>query len=283
MNLRNAYLILMAFCFAILIALFMYVALLNNINRQHRSVDKNQVSDESRQQMLLDIIQHRKHMTPNQLQVGLEQRDSSNMRSEQDECLINKFPFRRDFSFPQPLIMKSMQQIASSQWVCRLRQYLSDFTSDKPVALVTSNSKYTDVLLNWLISATVRSNIPLKTIMVISMEEKLHKMLVSRGIPSVFVSPSMVFLREATFSEMFEQVMMLRLTVMRVINHFGFDVVMYDTDAVILKDPQPLYDELPNDDIIGSVGKIPEELVAEWGITICIGVVLVKSSVQTGV
>ena len=179
--------------------------------------------------------------------------------------------------------MKSLQQIDSSQWICNLRQYLSDFRSDKPVALVTSNSKYTDILLNWLISATVRSKIPLQTILVISMEEKLHKMLVGRGIPSVFISPSMLFLHEATFSEMFEQVMMLRLTVMRIINHFGFDVAMYDTDAVILKDPQPLYDQLPNDDIIGSVGKIPEELVAEWGVTICIGVVLVKSSVRTGV
>lgn len=272
MNLQHAFLILTAFCGAMLVALSL--SLLNIVKLQPYSAIKNQVRHS-------DDLQRRDHTISN---VGLPNYYSvSAINHSTGKCSVSNFPFRRGFSFPQPLIMKPLQEMDSAQWICNLRQYLSDFKSEKPVALVTSNNKYTDVLLNWLISAVVRSSIPLKTILVISMEERLHKILVRRGIPSVFISPSMLFRQDAKFSQMFEQVMMLRLTVMCIINHFGFDVVMYDTDAVILRDPQPLYDQLPNDDIIGSVGKIPKELVDEWGITICIGVVLVKSSVLTGI
>ena len=72
--------------------------------------------------------------------------------------------------------------------------------------------------------------------------------------------------------------MMLRLTIMRIINHFGFNVAMFDTDAVMLI----IFDTLGTKDIIGSIGTIPDDLFKEWKVTICIGVVLVKSSERTG-
>jgi len=34
---------------------------------------------------------------------------------------------------------------------------------------------------------------------------------------------------------------------MRLINRLGFDCAMYDIDAVILKNPQPLYDKHKSD------------------------------------
>lgn len=274
-NLRHVFLALVG-VFAVTLSSLMVYVLLVNTRVQPNSELNNQFHDISQ---LKNNLPRHNLVTLKALQ-QLHGRHSAG--AVIDCSRKGHLLFKRDFSFPQPLIMKPLKDIDSSQWICGLRRYLLSYSSDKPVALVTSNMKYIDILLNWLISAVVRSEISLDAILVVSMEEKLHQLLVRRSIPSVFISPSMFFLQNTIFQQTFEQVMMLRLAIMRVINHFGFDVVMYDTDAIILKNPQPLFDQLPNDDIVGSVGKIPQDLVAEWGITICIGVVLVKSSPQTG-
>ena len=196
--------------------------------------------------------------------------------------LATRFPFRSDFSFPQPKVMRSLEYISRASWVTDLRYYLSTYNYSREISLVTSNSKYADVLLNWLIAATVKSKIPTKSILVISLDTTIHRLMLAKQFCSILVPPWTLIAKGVSFSQPFEEVMMTRLAVMRIINHFGYDFVMYDSDAVILKDPQPLYDALPYEDIIGSVGKIPYDLAAEWGITICIGVVLVRSSSKTG-
>lgn len=196
--------------------------------------------------------------------------------------LSTRFPFRSEFSFPQPKVMRSLEYISRVSWVTDLRSYLSTYNYSREISLVTSNSKYTDVLLNWLIAATVKSRIPTKSILVISLDTTIHRLMLAKQFRSILVPPWTVIAKGVNFSQPFEEVMMTRLAVMRIINHFGYDFVMYDSDAVILKDPQPLYDALPHEDIIGSVGKIPYDLAAAWGITICIGVVLVRSSPKTG-
>ena len=213
--------------------------------------------------------------------LGLEQshdRDELNAAVE----LATRFPFRSGFSFPQPKIMRTLDDISKAPWVTDLRRYLRHYNSSREISLVTSNSKYTDVLLNWLISATVKSGIPAESILVISLDKAVHRLMLSKQFCSILVPPRTLIDESVTFSEPFEEVMMTRLAVMRIINHFGYGFVMYDSDAVILKDPQPLYDAVAHEDIIGSVGKIPYDLAAEWGITICIGVVLVRSSPRTG-
>ena len=150
------------------------------------------------------------------------------------------------------------------------------------MTLVTSNLRYIDVLLNWLISAVVRSKLPADGILVVAMDRQLHVTLLAHGLRSVYIPPRQLFQKDANFSSEFEQVMMVRLAVMRIICHYGYDVHNYDTDAILLKDPRPLYLELGGSDIIGSVGRIPEQLMEEWGITLCIGVVVVKSNERTG-
>ena len=196
--------------------------------------------------------------------------------------LTTRFPFRSDFFFPQPKVMRSLEYISRASWVTDLRYYLSTYNYSREISLVTSNSKYADVLLNWLIAATVKSRIPIKSILVISLDATIHRLMLAKQFCSILVPPWTLIAKGTSFSQPFEAVMMTRLAVMRIINHFGYDFVMYDSDAVILKDPQPLYDVLPHENIIGSVGKIPYDLAAEWGITICIGVVLVRSSPKTG-
>ena len=70
---------------------------------------------------------------------------------------------------------------------------------------------------------------------------------------------------------------------MRLVNHWGFDAANYDTDAIILKNPEPLYyKQYQDSDFIGSYGHSPLDIKQEWGIAICIGAMMIRSSNNTG-
>ena len=70
---------------------------------------------------------------------------------------------------------------------------------------------------------------------------------------------------------------------MRFINHWGFDAANYDTDAIVLRNPEPLYYEQYRDsDFIGSYGHFPPDIKQEWGIAVCTGAVMIRSSICTG-
>lgn len=224
--------------------------------------------------------QKTEQVLPDEARLASRQKSELGVHVEQ----TSPFVFRQDFSFPQPRVMKSLEDIEKGSWMEHLHVYLSSFDRQaaKQLYLLTSNHRYIDVLLNWLISAVVRSKIPTHSILTISMDVTTHQTLRTRGFPSILVTPSHLFSHGANFSAPFERVMMLRLSLLRVINHFGFDVVMVDTDAIMLKDPQELLDAHSGADIVGSVGTIPEDLFAMWNVTICIGFVLVRSSERTG-
>ena len=194
-----------------------------------------------------------------------------------------QFVFREDFSFPQPRVIKNLEHIKKSSWMKNIQHYLRSLRQDtKQIYLLTSNYKYLDVLLNWLISAVVRSNVTIENILTISMDYSTHSTLQAKGFPSVLVTPSGIFTPNFNFSAPFERVMMLRLSLMRIISHFGFNVAMIDTDAIMLRNPEPLFDAQEGMDIVGSMGTIPKDLMDEWPMTICIGVVLIRSSEKTG-
>ena len=184
-------------------------------------------------------------------------------------ALISPFSLSLQISLP-------LAAIDRSQWLLSLRRHMASLSGRHIINLVTSNSQYQDVLLNWLISAVVRSGLELDSILVVSMDVALHTRLLSRGIPSVSVPLSKLIRRDTNFTKAFDRVMMLRLAVMRLLSHWGFDIHNYDTDAVLLRDPQPLYDRFPESHMIGSVGRIPRNLMAKWGITIGIGVVIIR-------
>ena len=101
------------------------------------------------------------------------------------------FQFKEGFSFPQPRVMKSLESIKDASWMKNLQFYLRSLNdSTKQIYLLTSNTAYIDVLLNWLISAVVRSSIPIRNILVISMDYSTHKILQTKGFHSVLVAPS---------------------------------------------------------------------------------------------
>ena len=69
---------------------------------------------------------------------------------------------------------------------------------------------------------------------------------------------------------------------MRLLNYWGYDVTNYDSDALILRNPEPRYQELADHHLIGSVGHFPKQMDVKWGTAVCIGVVMIRASTQTG-
>ncbi len=185
------------------------------------------------------------------------------------------------FHFPQPHYSKPDKILLRSPWVHSLKKYL-DSVNGKQISLVTSSREHTDVLLNWLISAYIIAQPPLDNVLVLSMDWELHNTLENHGFSSLFVSAEMVISPRANITRVFSQVHIVRLTVLRLINHLGFDVANYDCDAIVLKNPQKLFDSKKDVDLFGSFGRGPITLYRKWGVTLNTGVMLLRANPQIG-
>lgn len=186
------------------------------------------------------------------------------------------------FHMPCPKVYRPVREIMMASWMKPLLRILSSFKG-KQATLVIANNAYRDVLLNWLISAKVASNPPIENIIVVSLDHILYELLQSRDIPSIVAPFSSLLNTNHRFRRFFELIMMMRLGFMRLINRLGYDCAMYDIDAIILKNPQPLYDKYADMDIIGSRGELPRQLWRRWGVAICIGAVFIRGNSRTGI
>ena len=193
----------------------------------------------------------------------------------------NVFTISKPFAFPHPTAFRHTADILASVWVKQLKDHLGSITHPKRVTLTVASADFTGKLLNWLISALVIAKPPLENIIVVSFDENLHKLLKSRGIMSLFVPYRSVLLKPNGIG--IGQVWMTRMAVIRLINHWGYDVQQFDNDAIILKNPQPLFDQFPDSDVVGSRAMLPLELgKGPWGFTVCMGAILFRSTPRTG-
>ena len=228
-----------------------------------------------------DTVAVKKRVEDRRMDKAVPPINKATSREEIPSTTTDQFLIKAGFHFPQPRAIKPLQEVLHSDWLKDLRATLHTMTS-KQLTMVTSNLQYRDVLLNWLISAVIRGKIPLENILVISMDESVHRILQPKGVKSVLVTPRSFLTEAVRGMGTFPEVMMTRLGIIRLLNHWGFDVINYDTDAILLRDPQPIFDRLSKSGIIGTFGKFPQNLKQEWGITLCTAVLAVRSSQQTG-
>ncbi|KAL5457715.1 hypothetical protein EMCRGX_G035003 [Ephydatia muelleri] len=184
---------------------------------------------------------------------------------------------KKSLHFPQPHYSKTDAVLLHSPWTAELRSILRNISGNQ-ISMVTSSAEHQDVLLNWIAAAMLVANPPLENIVVLSLDEVLYNFLRERKIQSLYVSPEMVI--DAKIDRVFSQVHIVRLTVLRLINHYGFDVVNYDCDAIVLKNPDPLFEKYKAADMIGTFGKGPSQLFNKWGVTLNTGVLLLRSTTR---
>ena len=189
--------------------------------------------------------------------------------------------------------IKPLEMIMQAPWAPKLQDVLANMVfqtksgsvdfqpaARRQVTVVFGDAKYVLSLLNWLVSALVVTTPPLKNIIVISLDEELHALLEKKGIQSVHVNPETVTCGQ--IKRKVSQVWITRCVVYWLLNHWGYDVMTYDTDAIVLRNIQDILDNFGESDIIGSAGSYPFNLGAKWGQTLCMGAVLFKSTRKTG-
>ena len=181
-------------------------------------------------------------------------------------------------------VIRSPEEILSSTWLKQLRSLLRTVNIAGQVSITFANYGYIESLLNWLVVAQVRIKPPILNVIVVCLDEEVFRVLDERDIPSVYISPHAVtrnssILEEKKFAS---TVWLMRFVIYRLINYFGYDVVSYDTDAIVMKNPQPVFNEHRNSDIVSSAGTFPFKLGKRWGFTMCMGVIMFRSSPKTG-
>ena len=198
----------------------------------------------------------------------------------------NRYQVTKSFTLPVPHSTLTVDDVLRQQWMKELQMILSEVEPDTgPVSITTCDYKFREVLLNWLIASTPR----LGHIIILSMDQSVYDLLKSHGLNCLYVTPES-FLKTSVTSTLkkhvaFSELQILRLTVMRFLNHWGYDAANYDADAIVLKSPEMLYyDTYRPSHLIASYGHYPAEIRAVWGgITLCAGVFMVKSAPATGV
>ncbi len=71
---------------------------------------------------------------------------------------------------------------------------------------------------------------------------------------------------------------------MRLLNYWGYDVANFDSDAILLKNPLPLFysEEYASSDVIGTFGgSLSGALHNKWGVVVCMVVIFLRSTKQT--
>ena len=172
-------------------------------------------------------------------------------------------------------------KLLRQQWVDDLRHILSEIPLESPpIHVVAGNYAYRELLLNWLILAKVKVTPPLSNVIVLSIDKALCNLLSKRNTRCLFVDRK-GYLKE-NIRQSFRLILILRLTVIRLLNYWGYDAANIDADAIILKNPEPLYEEYKESDMVAGRGTYPFPLGRVWGATICGGTVMIRSTPNTG-
>ena len=213
---------------------------------------------------------------------------------EKTPSLLKVLPYTTDekkmiFSLPKTLPyaanLKKIDEIQQALWTTHLYQFLHSLNKSisPQVNMVFGDSNHMDLVLNWIIAAHVRLDPPLHNIMVLSVDQPLCDFLAKEKLPVTCIAvPPESFLSKYSYSHTYARGIKCRFLVLRIINFWGYDVASYDSDAVPLRNPQPLYDSNPDVKLFAGSGTYPSAISNQWGFSLCACVLLLRSHHSTG-
>ena len=187
-------------------------------------------------------------------------------------------------TLPYPALIKRTPKIRKALWTSQLYQFFKSLNcSISPhVNMVLGDSKHIELVLNWIIAAHVRLDPPLHNIIVISIDQPLCDLLVLKEVPVTCITILPETFLASTGPESYQQGIKTRLLVLRLINFWGYDVASYDSDAVLLRNPQHFFDSNPDVQLFAGSVRVPWDVSNLWGFAICGGSVIVRSHHSTG-
>jgi predicted O-methyltransferase YrrM/2-polyprenyl-3-methyl-5-hydroxy-6-metoxy-1,4-benzoquinol methylase len=150
-----------------------------------------------------------------------------------------------------------------------LIQLANDRADRDKVVLVFSDSRYREVLLNWLVGM---HRLSIQNYLVISLDEEIHRYLEEHGFPT-YLSPL-----QGDLSKLW----IMRMQIFQALCSAGISFLHSDADAIWLKNPFPTFFDNSTHEIIASQGTIwPADVADNQGFVFCCGFFFVKSCQQT--
>ena len=194
-----------------------------------------------------------------------------------------EFHTNHSLQLPYPRTTRPLDEILGARWVPDLWRYLTSLES-RHVSLCLADSRYTEGVINWLVSALVAIEPPIENVVIISLDTELHHLLHQHSINSVFIDPHTIIQNSAKLLTNYSHIWITRMVLFRLLNHWDYTVTTYDSDAILVKNPQALFAELDNSDLVGSEGVYPFDLHREWkSPTLCMGVAIFRASKKIGI
>lgn len=136
----------------------------------------------------------------------------------------------------------------------------------RPVVIAFADSRYTDVLMNWLVALALQK---VDNYLVIALDGKLQALLAAHGIPCVLCE----------FSGDLGDLWVMRVHVFAALCAAGIDFIHSDVDAVWLRDPREAYFGTDNADLTASQGTVwPHDVHQQFGFVLCCGLFSLRSS-----
>ncbi len=190
--------------------------------------------------------------------------------------------YKIDIQLPIRAITLPYKELVTKEWYKELRDFLSLRNYDPVVLLTCSSRVFLPILLNWLAAYRLATGSDLSEILVVSTDDPTaHRSIIDKGLNSIFIKNDSDIFKIKPPEEILS-VWIKRLTVVRIMNHLGYDVLIIDLDAIYLKDFTTIIKKYNTSDIVGSMSKAPYELNSKWGFTMCMGVAYFRSSPGTG-
>ena len=194
------------------------------------------------------------------------------------------FAIKPPFSFSEPQAIKPIRELVKMNWMKDLADVLSKRSSKQVIFLIVEK-EYFASLLNWLVAFEMNTKNPkLDDILIISLDERICNILKDKAELSTVCLHFDQIIRHYNILYRTKylatwDIIIVRMAFVRLLNHWGYNVLVIDLDAIILKDPFPLLDKYPDVDIITSYS-ITSLLPNVRGI--CFGFLLLKSTEEIG-
>ena len=193
-------------------------------------------------------------------------------------------------TLPHHEYLKSSEELKNTTWVADLHHYLMTLNRNVTphVNLVFADYKHRMLVVNWVVAATLKVKPPLHNVLVLSLDQLLCNFLASSMLymnhpPDITcIAAPVDTMLSSKGDNLWRASMMIRPIILRLINYWGFDVATYDSDAVVLKNPQTLFEKYTHD-ILSSASMWPDSQAEPWGFTLCAGAILYRATSATGI
>jgi len=138
--------------------------------------------------------------------------------------------------------------------------------SGHPVIIAFADSRYTDVLMNWLVALALQR---IDNYLVMALDRDLHQLLTAHDIPCVLCELN------GDLGDLWVE----RVRVFAALCAAGIDFIHSDVDAIWLRDPRHAHLGATDVDLIASQGTVwPHDVHERFGFVLCCGLFLLRSS-----